>query len=68
MDAKDKALEFAEYMAKAAEEYQDAINKLDEAIENDDFSFQDKEDFLFDAGEAYRALSSAIYQFRKRAI
>jgi hypothetical protein len=52
-DAKDYAIEFGEYLAKAAESYMRVRNDPD-ATRHDDEG-------------VYEALVSAIYEFRKRA-
>lgn len=57
----DFAIEFGEYMAKAAEEYMKAISETfgkARITKNVDFT---------QASEAYRGLTSGIYEFRKRA-
>jgi hypothetical protein len=53
---KDFAIEFGEYLAKAAEHFQDVM----QAERAGDYD-QDA------VGDAWRALDSAIYEFRKRA-
>ncbi len=53
---KDFAIEFGEYLAKAAEQFQDVIQA--ELAGNHD------QDVLSDT---WRALDSAVYEFRKRA-
>jgi hypothetical protein len=52
---KDFALEFGEYMAKAADNY---LFASDEPRTEDDYNAKN---------EAYTALRSAVYEFRKRA-
>jgi hypothetical protein len=48
---KDYAIEFGEYLAKAADRYLSAVNAWED----------------YDEGDARRSLESAIYEFRKRA-
>lgn len=58
---KDYAIEFGEYLAKAAVFYMDTRNLADSANERGaEFDY----DRLTDA---FRALHSAVYEFRKRA-
>jgi hypothetical protein len=54
-DDKDFAIEFGEYLAHAAELFMTAIDTDDLNVSGDTFR------------DHYRALSSAIYEFRKRA-
>lgn len=56
-DTKDFAIEFAGYLANAAEQYQDAVQAY---LRGDDGA-----DELM--GERWRKLDSAVYEFRKRA-
>lgn len=60
LNAKDIAIEHAEYMAKAAENYLAVMNK---AL-NEDTDLRGCEDSISDA---YTSLKSMIYEFRKRA-
>lgn len=55
-DAKDFAIEFGEYLAKAAERFQDVM-QAELAGEHDQVLM----------AERWRALDSTIYEFRKRA-
>jgi hypothetical protein len=55
-DEKDFAIEFGEYLAKAAERFQDSMQ--DELAGRHDEQLRT---------ERWRALDSAIYEFRKRA-
>lgn len=59
--AKDYAIEHAEYLAKAAEAYLAERNKFDELESR---SYSGDSDALSDH---FRALNSAIHEFRKRA-
>lgn len=54
-DAKDFAIEFGEYMAKAAERFQDIMQS--------ELAGRHDEELR---AERWRALDSAIYEFRKR--
>lgn len=54
---KDYAIEFGEYLAKAAERFQDTI----QCVLKGDY---DQDELT----ERWRALDSAIYEFRKRAL
>jgi hypothetical protein len=55
-DAKDFAIEFGEYLAKAAEHFQEMLQA--EPVGEHDYSA---------LHDAWRGLHSAIYEFRKRA-
>ena len=68
-DEKDYAIEFGEYLAKAAERYVEAIIASDMAAETALIDFDDeKQDAAMQAaGEAGSALVRAVYEFRKRA-
>lgn len=59
-----KAIEFAEYMAKAAENYMDAEDNMARGC--DDEGPAEDWDLLDRVVDARRALMSAIYEFRKR--
>lgn len=71
--SESKALEFAEYMAKAAENYIDAVDHaamkraaLDGA--EDDIVFSDQLEIAqSEEVDSMRRLQSSIYEFRKRA-
>ena len=54
---KDFAIEFGKYLATAADGYMDAVQRWCRG--------EDEGDDLM--GERFRALQSAIYEFRKRA-
>lgn len=56
-DAKDFAIEFGEYLAAAASRFQDVIQDVMQAPDSDHDTIND----------ASRALSYAVYEFRKRA-
>lgn len=71
--ARDKAQEFAQYMAKGAEQLIEAAGRLfeaQEALENADDDAEELRDGLALAGSEYddyaRGLRSDIYEFRKR--
>ena len=58
-----KAVEFAEYMAKSAEHYMEATNKVLFAYHEDeepDIWMRDNQ------GESFKSLRNDIYEFRKR--
>lgn len=65
-----KAVEFAEYLAKAAERFMDAINAYDAiSIKEDEggnLEDGEMEDAMKCRGESFKNLGSAIYEFRKR--
>ena len=58
---KDYAIEYGEYLAKASERFQHTVNVAMQAIVEGDDIDHDL------TNEAWSALSSAIYEFRKRA-
>ena len=66
----DYALEFAEYMAKGAEQFMKALNEEDALRLRREESDDVDDDTIYDAGtsrsEAMRGLRSDIYEFRKR--
>jgi hypothetical protein len=72
----DYALEFAEYLAKRADQLIEAMNAQDEAhmalneLDDDDAEFEAADTAHVDAIHArvdqVRALRSAVYEFRKR--
>lgn len=64
-DDKDYAIEFGEYLAKAAERFMDSENAVEAARMLSDFGAE--QDASADHSEAWRSLESAIYEFRKRA-
>lgn len=68
--ATDYALEFAEYLAKHAEELLEAMNAEDalrlRREESDDVSDDDMHDAAADRVEQIRAVRNGIYEFRKR--
>ncbi|CAN7783402.1 hypothetical protein LJR175_008319 [Variovorax sp. LjRoot175] len=71
IDALNKAVEFAHYLAKDAEELLEAVNerdallmKVDEGEEVDDATLEHANAAV---GEFAQGLRSAIYEFRKRA-
>jgi hypothetical protein len=59
---KDYAIEFGEYLAIAAVNFQMTIVANDERVENGE------EPNLVTLNDAWRALESAVYEFRKRAV
>jgi len=60
---KDYAIEFGEDLATAAERYMAAVNRVELVRE---FSDEVRDDAAEARTEAWRALQSAIYEFRKR--
>lgn len=68
MKSLEKAVEFAEYMAKSAEHLLDAINAADAArIEEDEAESPEDIDAAEQRkSEAMSGLRSDIYEFRKR--
>lgn len=68
-----KALEFAEYLANAAEQFRKAVDDNGVAASIFEDNKTDETEAELDAtsetrADAWRALDSAIYEFRKRAI
>ena len=61
-----RAVESAEYMAKSAERYIDAVNSLDSAQNAESDLDQSVEDAEAEMAEALGRLRSDIYEFRKR--
>lgn len=66
--AKTKAVEFAEYMAKAAEDLIKAIDDEDimNGADGEDHDADDACDAQFKRIECVSSLRNAIYEFRKR--
>jgi hypothetical protein len=64
-DDKDYAIEFGEYLAKAAEELMAAIN--DQAGVDDYDGGLARADAAQRVTEAWRGLQEGVYEFRKRA-
>lgn len=62
---KKRALRFAEYMAKDAERYMDAVNALDLHRDCGDEGLIDG--LVESMSEAWLNLRNSIYEFRKRA-
>lgn len=67
----NKALEFAEYMAKSGEFLLNALNDVEVANSSFDACSCDQTEFALDhatevRGEAFNSLRSRIYEFRKR--
>ncbi len=71
-----KALEFAEYMAKAVERYIETGQEMDKKVDElaDNYSEINSQECSSSIelleqkrSESFRALQSAIYEFRKRA-
>ena len=65
-DDKDYAIEFGEYLATAAERFLQAVNDLDEA-EIEGMDEVEEQERAESRSEAWSALQSAVYEFRKRA-
>lgn len=64
-DDKDYAVEFGEYLAKAADRFMGAVNALQAARMTSDFGAECEAEP--EHTEAWRGLREAIYEFRKRA-
>jgi hypothetical protein len=64
-DDKDYAIEFGEYLAKAAREFMEAHNDIQRAQMLSDFGAATEAEAR--VTEAWRSLEGAIYEFRKRA-
>lgn len=64
-DDKDYAIEFGEYLAKAAVQFMDAINASQAARMLSDFGAQTEAEEV--ETDAWKGLREAVYEFRKRA-
>lgn len=64
-DDKEYAIEFGEYLAKAAERFMEAVNALQAARMLSDFGAEMKAEP--EHTEAWKGLGEAVYEFRKRA-
>lgn len=64
-DDKDFAIEFGEYLATSVDDFLAALNHRDAAQRLSDFGAEQSADEALT--DHWRALQSAVYEFRKRA-